>query len=106
MFSVKGPLFSAFSISELIEAKREISWRVNVLVAREICATLSFCPKHWLLCHLGLYKFDFEFESESLRSSSSELGSLPQGPSLPSRRSARAFCSAHAARLHSRSLMR
>jgi hypothetical protein len=21
-----------------------------------------FCPKHWLLCHLGLYKFEFEFE--------------------------------------------
>ena len=21
----------------------------------------SFNPKHWLLCHLGLYKYEFEF---------------------------------------------
>jgi len=21
---------------------------------------LHFCPRHWLLCHLGLYKFEFE----------------------------------------------
>ena len=21
-----------------------------------------FYPQHWLLCHMGLYKFEFEFE--------------------------------------------
>ena len=21
-----------------------------------------FTPQHWLLCHMGLYKFEFEFE--------------------------------------------
>jgi hypothetical protein len=23
---------------------------------------VHFCPRHWLLCHLGLYKFEFEFD--------------------------------------------
>jgi len=23
---------------------------------------VNFCPQHWLLYHLGLYKFDFEFD--------------------------------------------
>jgi len=30
-----------------------------------VCATHAhsyFCPQHWLLCHLNLYKFEFEFE--------------------------------------------
>ena len=30
-----------------------------------VCATQAhahFCPQHWLLCHLGLYKFEFEFQ--------------------------------------------
>ena len=29
-----------------------------------VCATHAhshFCPQHWLLCHLGLYKSEFEF---------------------------------------------
>ena len=29
-----------------------------------VCATHAhshFCPQHWLLCHLGLYYFEFEF---------------------------------------------
>ena len=24
---------------------------------------VNFCPRHWLLCHLGLYKFKFEFHN-------------------------------------------
>ena len=34
-----------------------------------ICATQAhfhFCPQHWLLCHLGLYSFEFEFEFAGL----------------------------------------
>jgi hypothetical protein len=29
-----------------------------------VCAThahFHFCPQHWLLCHLGLYLFEFDF---------------------------------------------
>ena len=31
-----------------------------------VCATHAhshFCPKHWTLCHLGLYYFEFEFDN-------------------------------------------
>ena len=24
-----------------------------------------FYPQHWLLCHMGLYKFEFEFDAPS-----------------------------------------
>jgi hypothetical protein len=25
---------------------------------------IRFCPQHWLLCHLGVYQFEFEFGIE------------------------------------------
>ena len=25
-----------------------------------------FTPKHWLLCHMGLYKFEFEFATSGV----------------------------------------
>ena len=31
-----------------------------------VLTSASFYPHHWLLCHMGLYKFEFEFEGSKL----------------------------------------
>ena len=40
----------------------------TILFAILTCAQrtrVHFCPQHWLLCHLGLYQFEFEFAFRS-----------------------------------------
>ena len=32
------------------------------ILTRAQRARVHFCPQHWLLCHLALYKLEFEFD--------------------------------------------
>ena len=48
------------------ERSREYAWAQSLSPKLDTDLTRNtraphFTPKHWLLCHMGLYKFEFEF---------------------------------------------
>jgi hypothetical protein len=55
------------SMSETVRSLPRIYHNGAQVLTRAQRTRVHFCSQHWLLCHLGLYSFEFEFDIGGLK---------------------------------------